>query len=122
MNIAATLVPKSRIGKMLATTWLMCCFAVLVFGFVQRSLHDMPIAFTWFLFFLSFPVGSLAIAAVGLLVGDIQMKLGLHYYPFWYELPIWFAAVILGYLQWFVALPMLGRSFKRLTASSERLP
>jgi hypothetical protein len=122
MNLAITLVPKSLVGKVLATVWLMSCVAVLVFGFVQRDIHDMPIAFTWFLFFLSFPIGSVAVAAVGYLTGAVTMELGLNYYPFWNELPMWVTGVIVGYLQWFVVVPLIARGFKRLAAWSGRLP
>jgi hypothetical protein len=122
MNFAVALIPKSRIGKVLATVWLMSCVAVLVFGFVQRDIHDMPIAFTWFLFFLSFPIGSVAVAVIGYLTGAVTLEFGLNYYPFWNELPMWVTGVIVGYLQWFVVVPLIARGFKRLAAWSGRLP
>ncbi len=99
--------PKSTPGRLLAALWLVLCLAVLVFGFVQRSVHDMPVAFVWFLIFLSFPLGAALVIALGVAIGSITSATGIQYAPFWHELPLWFAAVSVGYLQWFVLAPRL---------------
>lgn len=105
MNIAL----HSNLGRALAALWLALCLAVLVFGFVQRDVHDMPIAFTWFLLLLSFPLGAGAVVFLGAALGSS----GLQYFPFWSEVPLWLAAVVVGYLQWFVLVPALARKISR---------
>ena len=105
MNIAF----HSKLGRALARLWLALYIAVLVFGFVQRDVHDMPIAFTWFLLLLSFPLGSLAVVLIGVALGSS----GLQYFPFWSEVPLWLAAVAIGYLQWFVLVPAMVRKIFR---------
>ncbi len=97
--------PKTWLGRLLAMAWLLACVAVLVFGYEQRAIHDMPVAFTWFLLVLAFPVGSLAMVVVGVGFGTLTTLVGLQYQPFWHELPIWIAVVVIGYWQWFVLLP-----------------
>lgn len=97
--------PESVVGRAVAALWLVLCAAVLLFGFVQREIHDMPIAFLWFLIFLSFPVGLLAVFLFSVLCTKFCAIMGVPYVPFWSELPLWFAAVVAGYIQWFVLLP-----------------
>jgi hypothetical protein len=103
------LVPRNFPARALALLWLLLCFAVLVFGFVQRSIHDMPVAFIWFMIFLSFPVGFVVAFVFGLLISTVGAAAEIPYVPFWHELPFWLAAVAAGYLQWFVLLPALMR-------------
>lgn len=104
-RVIARIVPKTWIGRLLAVAWLAACIGVLLFGYEQRAIHDMPVAFTWFLLVLSFPVGSLAVVAVGVSLGSLATALGLQYQPVWHELPIWIAAIVVGYWQWFMFLP-----------------
>ena len=96
-------IPRSPIARALALIWLGLCVAVLVFGFIQREAHEMPIALVWFLVFLSFPLGAGVILFLGVALGSS----GVHYVPFWSELPLWIAAVLVGYWQWFVLVPAI---------------
>jgi hypothetical protein len=107
------IVPGSKIGRVLATLWVALCIAVLVFGFVQREIHDMPVAFALLLMFLSFPLGAGAVVFVGTVMGSS----GTSYIPFWSELPLWLAAVVVGYWQWFMLIPALA---KRLWSRGSR--
>ena len=98
-------IPRSFVGRVVAALWLAACIAVLVFGLTARAIHDMPVAVTWFLIFLSFPLGAGAVAVLGVALGSS----GVPYVPFWSELPVWAAAIIVGYLQWFVLVPAIAR-------------
>ena len=69
----------------------------------------MPVAFIWFMIFLSFPVGFVVAFVFGLLISTVGAAADIPYVPFWHELPFWLAAVAAGYLQWFVLLPALMR-------------
>jgi hypothetical protein len=103
------LFPQSFLGKVMAAVWLMACITVLVFGFVQRDIHDMPIAFVWFMIILTFPIGAAALVAIGVMFGVLDMAFGISYHPFWDELPLWFISVALGYWQWFMLIPWSAR-------------
>jgi hypothetical protein len=99
------ILPTSQIGRALAALWFASCIALLVFAYVQRGVHDMPVAFTWLLIALTFPIGFPTGAIVGMLMSWAYAKLGLPYLPFADLVPSWLVMVMFGYLQWFVAVP-----------------
>ena len=107
------LIPKSLIARLLALLWLLACSGLLVFAFVQRDVHDMPVAFTWLLIALTFPIGLPVGAIVGMLMSQIYAKSDLPYLPFLDLLPSWLVMVSFGYLQWFVVVPGIGRRLVR---------
>lgn len=73
----------------------------------------MPVAFIWFMIFLSFPIGLVVTFLFGLLVSTVGAAIDIPYVPFWHELPLWLAAVAAGYFQWFMLLPALARGALR---------
>ena len=101
------MVPASTPGQIVAALWLLACFALLVFGYVQRDVHDMPVAFLWLLVALSFPVGLVGLLLVGGIWTPLSTYLGFSYHPFPDLLPYWIVIVALGYVQWFWAVPRL---------------
>jgi len=86
-----------------ARVWLLLCVSVLVFGWIQRDIHDMPEAFSYFMIALTFPAGFLA----ALSGSFISQAFNTPYSPFWDLVPFWFLATVLGYMQWFIILPWL---------------
>lgn len=100
-----TLLPSSVVARLLASLWLCFCLAVLVFGYGQQDIHDMPVAFTWLMLLLSFPLGLLGVGLDYLIVEPVASALSLPYHPFFSLLPSWFAMTIAGYFQWFKILP-----------------
>ncbi|WP_273490533.1 hypothetical protein [Roseateles chitosanitabidus] len=82
---------------------------MLIFSFVQREVHDMPIAAFWLMALLSFPSGLFIIAFAGYASSEMFHLLGIRYEPFAAFLPMWFAGVAVGYWQWFVAIPWVAR-------------
>ena len=103
------LLPASLIGRSLACTWLSACLAVLLFAYAKRGVHDMPQAFGWLMNILSFPLGLIAMAITGALNSALMGAIGVPYQPFRDELPLWLAAVVVGYCQWFVVVPFVAR-------------
>lgn len=99
--------PASNLGRSAALLWLGACFALLVFGFIQRDVHDMPVAFLWLLVGLAFPVGFIGLLVVGGVWTATSTFLGLTYSPFLDLLPYWFVIVALGYIQWFYVAPKI---------------
>lgn len=105
--------PKTRFARLLVAAWISLCIAVLVFGVIQRSIHDMPIAFTWFMLVLSAPVGLIIIPVIGMATSNASSALGVPYEPVLDLVPLWLAAVVFGYMQWFIAVPWLVRKVLR---------
>lgn len=79
--------------------------SVLLFGFVQQGIHDMPVALTWFMIFLSFPLGLLGIGLDYVAIEPLVQAVELPYHPFFSLLPSWLAMTIIGYFQWFKLVP-----------------
>ena len=92
-------------GRCLAGLWILLCLSVLLFGFVQQDIHDMPVAFTWFMISLSFPLGFLGIGFDYFAVEPLVEAVGLKYHPFFSLLPSWLAMTVSGYFQWFKLVP-----------------
>ena len=86
--------------RLLAAAWLGLCLAALGFAFVQRQIHDMDIAYTYFMLFLTFPAGLLVALFLALISVGVSLPGG-----FAGALVTWPLFVALGYLQWFVLLP-----------------
>ena len=94
--------------------------SVLIFGYVQQGIHDMPVAFTWLMIFLSFPLGFLGIGFDYLVIEPLGKAMGLSYHAFFSLFPSWLAMTVLGYLQWFKLVPkaivMLARAVRKRAA------
>ena len=93
--------------------WFTVCLLVLVFAFVQRDIHDTDIAFTYFMLYLTFPVGYLLAYLAGFVLMSLNHAYGIvapgGFVP---NLVAWVLFVIAGYFQWFVLLPHLVRRFR----------
>ena len=99
--------PASRIGRVLAALWLISCVSLLAFAYIQRDIHDMPVAFTLLNMFITAPIGIIVIPLMEMATASVSSLLGLSYSTFFSLLPSWVTAVSLGYLQWFVVVPKL---------------
>ena len=99
------IIPKSFAGKIVRGLWLAACVAVLVFAYVQREIHDVGIAFMWFMIFLSFPIGFIITAVIGVLtftMMDIYGPDATLPGGFIGNLIVWPVFVAAGYFQWFI--------------------
>ena len=109
-----TLIPRSRLSRSFAVIWVSACIAVLFVAYVQREIHDMPEAVLWLTIFLTFPAGLIGVIFAGWLSSFFPSSGGLSPIgQFWAVVPYWIIAVVLGFLQWFVALPKLWRKSLR---------
>lgn len=106
--------PASNLGRSVAFLWLGACCALLAFGFIQRDINDMPVAFLWLLVGLAFPVGFIGLLVVGWAWTAISTYLGLTYSPFLDLLPYWFVIVALGYIQWCYVVPKVVEKLLRV--------
>jgi hypothetical protein len=108
------LIPRSKLGRALALLWLLPCIALLIFAYVQREIHDMPVAFTWLLIMWTFPAGMVVVLPAALSARILTPLLsGAQYDPFLESLVSWLLMVPAAYAQWFVVLPTLARRWRR---------
>jgi hypothetical protein len=120
------LLPSNWIARILWGVWLAGCVAALAFAYEQRAIHDMPVAFYWFMIFLTFPIGYVLMAVFGLAIYLLVEVLGLDLNlgdKFGGLVIAWALLVVAGHLQWFVWVPALYRVVRRRftsKTSSER--
>jgi len=99
------MIPKTKIGQFIAVLWLTACIGILFFAYIQQSIHDMPVAFIYLMMFISAPVGLIVAPITGIATSYLFEIFSFEYHPFLDLLPIWFAMLIMGYIQWFIVLP-----------------
>lgn len=87
--------------------WSFLCISVLLFGYFQRDIHDMPVAFYWLIIIFTAPVGIVVGPVTGIATTYFSNLFGIPYSPFFSLVPSWLILVVSGYLQWFVAVPKL---------------
>ncbi len=110
--------PTSTIGRALAVLWFAACLWVLGFGYQQQHIHDMPVAFVWFMIFLAFPSVFAVSVVVGIVSAAITSHFGIAYQPFFDLIPFWVASVLVGYAQWFILLPKLYKWVRHARSST----
>ena len=111
------LLPRHRLLRGLAIAWLAVAVLVGAATLLGPEIYDndrsalsdlMP------LYFLSFPLGHLGLLACNKL--KLYLYLQYHTVPdILYEgLLLWLALTVLGYVQWFVLLPLVAGTLRRL--------
>lgn len=118
-----TLFPQHRIVRYVAVAWLLAAFAILAVMLLRPELHagDRGALSTLVpLYFLSFPLGHAALMAVNKL--KLALYLSNEFVPGMLTegLLLWILLAVLGYVQWFLLLPWLSRSIRRLAAQRQR--
>ena len=105
MNVLSVL----TVYRFVLGVWSALCLSVLVFAIVQRDIHDMDIAYTYFMLFLTFPSGLVVAGVLAALSTAFYLPGGLAGVLF-----TWPPFVVLGYLQWFVLLPAAVRRLRQV--------
>ena len=109
-----SLIPRSLLGRVLALLWLLPCFGLLAFAYVQRQIHDMPVAFTWLLIAWTFPAGLIVVFPAAVIANALTEALpGAQYNPFLDSVVSWLFMVPAAYVQWFVLLPAVAARWRR---------
>ena len=80
---------------------------MLAFAWVQRDVHDMPVAATLLASGLSMPLGPVVLAFVGMVDERIYQVVGVPYNPFFDFVIYWIFSSATVYIQWFLLLPKL---------------
>lgn len=102
--------PKSVLGRVLFSLWLLACIFVLLVGLGQ------PLLLVFGMFFLTAPLSTVLIAVIEFLEGNLMQVSSLDkldQYALNASL-IWFEGVVGGYIQWFVLIPWLWSKFMKL--------
>ncbi len=112
-----TLLPRHPAMRLAATVWLLASIVMLTFTLLRPDISGndrAALVYLTPLYWLSFPFGHLGV------IGGIRIRLEL-YLEFGYVpsiltegLYLWAALTVLGYLQWFVLLPLLARACRQL--------
>lgn len=110
--------PRSLTGRLVLGMWLAAASGLLAFAYVQRDIHDMPVAFLWLMIFLTFPLGVIGSVAVGAVSATIFSSLGFGYQPFLEMAAYWCVLVVLGYVQWFILVPAVVRRLRHARRST----
>ncbi|MBI3042247.1 MAG: hypothetical protein HYY78_05415 [Betaproteobacteria bacterium] len=113
-----TVFPRHPILRVVATAWLLVAAVLLLvtllrpeIGLNERAALSSLVP----LYFLSFPFGHAGVMALTRLKVDLYV--GYHFVPgiFSEALMLWAALTVLGYAQWFVALPWVARKSRQFT-------
>ncbi len=120
-----TLVPQHRIVRYVAAAWLFASVAMLAAMLLRPELQaDERRALSTLvpLYFLSLPLGHAGLMAVNKL--KLELYLGNEFVPgiLTEGVLLWSLLTALGYVQWFVLLPWLSRSIRRLSATKPPSP
>jgi hypothetical protein len=108
-----TILPHNWIARFLLALWLAACVAVLVFAFDARDIHDTDIAFAYLMLFLTFPIGYVFAALAGVVFYALNSMFGIVVPGgFVLNLVSWVFLVVIGYFQWFIAVPWLYRKLR----------
>jgi hypothetical protein len=106
-------------ARILLGLWLSACLAVLVFAFVQRTIPDADIVFSYLMLFLTFPIGYVFLLFLGSIF-EVLFNFAGTVVPggFAFSLCVWPLFVAVGYFQWFQMIPWLYRKLARLAKHS----
>lgn len=112
-----TFFPRHPVIRLAATAWLLASVVMLTFTLLRPDIlgsDRSALVYLTPLYWLSFPLGHVGV------IGGIRIRLEL-YLEFGFVpsilaegLYLWAALTVLGYLQWFLLLPLLARACRRL--------
>jgi hypothetical protein len=116
---------EKAMKKVLTVTWLLACAAVLliaVYAYEPNRNSDIGPLFLWLMILLTFPSGLLVASSGAMLVMALGVDTELSISSTVYHLSLWSAFVVVGYLQWFRALPWLWRKIRESRSPVKRQP
>jgi hypothetical protein len=113
-----TLFPRHPVMRITATVWLLASVLMLTFTLLRPDIAGASrsaLVYLTPLYWLAFPLGH-----VGVMAGielRLRLYLELNFVPSVLAegLYLWAALTILGYVQWFVLVPILAQKLKQLS-------
>lgn len=106
------LLPEHPITRAAAAIWMLACFALLVATLLQADLYAnerRALKLLVPVYLLSLPSAHLAFAAVSKVKLTLYLDTGLVPALPWEAVALWTLTAVLGYVQWFIALPWLAQ-------------
>jgi hypothetical protein len=96
--------PKEFVGKALMSIWILLCATVLSYLAIGRNAPGISDSASGLMLLLSFPSSLIALqVSIPVLYAP--------YNPFWTYVPFWLTASVLGYAQWFIAVPWIWKNY-----------
>jgi len=113
-----TLFSRQPVMRLLATAWLLASVLLLTFTLLRPDISGndrAALVYLTPLYWLSFPLGHVGVIA-GIRI-RLELYLQFNFVPSTMSegLYLWAALTALGYLQWFVLLPLLARKCRQLS-------
>jgi hypothetical protein len=113
-----TLFPRNAYLRLLATAWLLASVVMLTVTLLRPDISGSDrsaLVYLTPLYWLSLPLGHVGVMA-GIEV-RLELYLRFNYVPSILAegLYLWAALTVLGYLQWFVLLPLIARKCRQLS-------
>ena len=113
-----TFFPRHPVMRLVATAWLLASVVMLTFTLLRPDISGngrSALVYLTPLYWLSFPLGH-----VGVIAGielRLRLYLDFNFVPSILSegLYLWTALTMLGYLQWFVLLPLVARKCRQLS-------
>ena len=112
-----TLFPRHPAMRLVATVWLLASVLMLTFTLLRPDISGndrAALVYLTPLYWLSFPLGHVGV--IGGIRIRLELFLELDFVPSILAegLYLWAALTVLGYLQWFVLLPLVARKCRQL--------
>ena len=113
-----TLFPRHPAMRLVATVWLLASVLMLTFTLLRPDISGNDrgaLVYLTPLYWLSFPLGHVGV--IGGIRIRLELFLELDFVPSILSegLYLWAALTVLGYLQWFVLLPLIARKCRQLS-------
>jgi len=113
-----TLFPRQPVMRLVATAWLLASVLLLTFTLLRPDISGndrAALVYLTPLYWLSFPLGHIGVIA-GIRI-RLELYLDFNFVPSILSegLYLWAALTALGYLQWFVLLPLIARKCRQLS-------
>ena len=113
-----TLFPRYPVMRLVATAWLLASVVLLTLTLLRPDISEndrSALVYLTPLYWLSFPLGHVGVIAGIELRLELYLKFNLVPSILSEGLYLWTALTILGYLQWFVLLPLVAHKCRQLS-------
>jgi hypothetical protein len=110
--------PQTTIGKFVGAFWYLACASDLLYGFIVSLTRNQPTTFFAIMILLSAPTSIPATILLWMFLVLFSQSSGLGGHSFILMLIAWAVFFLIGYWQWFIALPRVIRRFRERAASN----
>jgi len=105
--------PRHPVMRLVATAWLLASVVMLTITLLRPDIS--ALVYLTPLYWLSFPLGHVGVIAGIELRLELYLKFNLVPSILSEGLYLWIALTVLGYVQWFVLLPLVAQKCRQLS-------